>query len=126
MNCKKRDILLATFDQTDMGAIDIHPFGDRFLAEACCQTVMTHIRAEQFADIHPQLRNWSRIEVLRIIIRAEFRWWPFDSSSGRKPLMPIAEHPSPTIGIRQVCAILAVNPVIMYTMQNESKRRLVP
>mgnify|MGYP000874389372 CR=1 FL=1 len=36
-----------------MSAINVHPFGNRFLAEARCQTVMTHICAEQFTDIHP-------------------------------------------------------------------------
>ena len=36
-----------------MSAINVHPFGNRFLAEASSQAIMTHICAEQFTDIHP-------------------------------------------------------------------------
>ena len=36
-----------------MSAINVHPFSDRFLAEARCQPVMAHICTEQFTDIHP-------------------------------------------------------------------------
>ena len=126
MNSKKRDILLAALDQTDMGAIDVHPFGDRFLAEACCQTVMTHIRAEQFTDIHPQLRNWSRIVVLRIIIRGQDLCSPFDIGPRRQRLMPIAAHRPPNIRISQVFSILEGVRAMGNIMHNESRRRLVP
>ena len=53
MDRQKRRVLFAALDQTDIGAIDTHAFGHRFLAEPGCDAVMTHIGAEQLTDIHP-------------------------------------------------------------------------
>lgn len=61
--------MTAAFDHADIGAINTHPFGYRFLAQASGDAIEAHIGTEEFADVHPQLRNRSRILVLRIIIR---------------------------------------------------------
>ena len=69
MYCQERSILDATLNEAHMSTINVHPLCNRFLTETRSEAVVANICAEQFTDIHPQLRNRSRITVLRIIIR---------------------------------------------------------
>jgi hypothetical protein len=70
---QQRHILATALDLTDKGTIRIHAHGDRFLAQIGRKTVTANISPNEFADIHPQLRNRSRILALRIIIRDSIR-----------------------------------------------------
>ncbi len=62
------DILSAAFDAADIGPVDAHALGNGFLANANGQPVLSNVRPENLADIHPQDRKQSRILALRIII----------------------------------------------------------
>jgi len=72
MDGKERGVLFAALDQADVSAIDAHACRDLGLTDSGGLPVEAHIRAEELTDIHPQLRNQSRILVRRIIILGLF------------------------------------------------------
>jgi hypothetical protein len=61
-------ILSTAFNHAYIGAVDTHPVSDSCLTEIGGNAVTAHIGAKDFANIHPQLRNQSRILMRRIII----------------------------------------------------------
>jgi hypothetical protein len=71
MKRQQGDILPTTLDLTDKSAIRIHAHRNRFLAQIGRKTIAANIDPYEFADIHPQLRNRSRILMRRIIILGE-------------------------------------------------------
>ena len=66
---QKRNVLLSALHAADMGAVDTHSLGHRFLAEARGKPDTPQIEPEDLANIHPQDGCQSRILLLRIIIR---------------------------------------------------------
>lgn len=73
---QQRGILLATFDQADMGPINTHARANLFLTQPSFRTVTTDIGSHQSANVHPQGRRQRRASVLRmiILITRERRW----------------------------------------------------
>ena len=65
---QKRDILLSTLDEADIGAVHAHAFSQGFLPETCLSPIAAKICAEYFPDVHPQDRRRLRILALRIKI----------------------------------------------------------
>lgn len=61
-------VLATALDQTDVGAVDTHARCHFGLAKPRGFADATNIRPEELADIHPKLRNRSRILMRRIII----------------------------------------------------------
>jgi hypothetical protein len=53
VNRKQSCILATALDHTNIGPVHTHALRHRLLAQTRYQTKITHIRAEQFTDIHP-------------------------------------------------------------------------
>lgn len=62
------DILLAAFHGADMGTVDIHRRRQRGLCQPAQLAVVLEIPCKNNADVHPRVKNLSRILVRRIIM----------------------------------------------------------